>query len=141
MTRIFVAFNYDSLKWPVVTAVLAFLFALPACGAAARSSEVLNETVELPGVASPLLQAHSSDFSVIMKLPVGEAQKFITYGWTGFAGGIIRWRYDDTNRSASVSPSASSALNTIQTAMSAWSQACRSPRSAVSVSSSTSNAC
>ncbi len=105
--------------------VVAVLNSTLALGAVVSLADrVLTE----PALTDPIDAADAStrpnDFSVIIKSSHGDRPKFITFGWNGFSGGIVHWRYDDTNRSASISPSAASALGTIQTAMMQWQQVC-----------------
>ena len=71
--------------------------------------------------------ARPKDFIVHYRSDDGSAAdstKFNTFGYRGFVGGVVRWRYDDTNRSAVISPSAASAINTIHSAMNSWSSVC-----------------
>jgi Matrixin len=103
-------------------------FVLAAVSAVSFQASGSDATRELPTSQAETSVAVSdppNDFSVHLQIAGGESRKFITFGWRGFAGGVVRWRYDDTNRSlGTVSPSAASALNTIQTAMTQWSQVC-----------------
>lgn len=53
-----------------------------------------------------------------------EAQKYLTYGWSGWAGRTIRWRYNDSNRPTSSVASEAAAITRIQAAMAQWSAVC-----------------
>ena len=65
-----------------------------------------------------------NDFSVIFRSATGDMSKFLTFGWNGFAGGIVHWRYNDTNRSPAISATATDAINSIQAGMAQWTAAC-----------------
>jgi hypothetical protein len=66
----------------------------------------------------------SKDFSVTIRGATGEASKFLTYGWLGFAGGTVHWQYNDAGRSAAIAATQADAINAIQTGMALWSAAC-----------------
>lgn len=111
---------------------LARTFAVvAACACALTSAEpsprVTDATEGALDATSQTVTARPKDFSVTYQKADGapvDASKYITFGYRGFAGGIVHWRYDDTNRSASIAPSAASAISTIQTAMNSWSSVC-----------------
>lgn len=74
--------------------------------------------------ASHAVAQQSNDFVIRFSSPEGDRSKFITYDWIGFAGNLIRWRYNDANRNASFSSSSADAVARLQTAMGKWSAAC-----------------
>ena len=63
----------------------------------------------------------SSDFHVVAS---GDTAKYLTYGWNGWSGKTIHWRYDDSNRSTAAAGSADAALTAIRAAMGKWSAVC-----------------
>ncbi len=121
MNRIFAAATRLALGVLIVAAFNSTM----ALGAAAALGDRASIEPAFPDAGdTSATTTRPNDFSVIVKSRPGELPKYITYGWNGFAGKTVHWRYDDTNRSASISPSAASALSTIQTAMSQWQQVC-----------------
>lgn len=74
--------------------------------------------------ASNAAAQQSNDFVIRFSSPVGDRPKFLTYDWLGFAGNLIRWRYNDANRNASFSSSSADAVARLQTAMGKWSAVC-----------------
>ena len=76
-----------------------------------------------PGTAGAAGQ-RPNDFFIVFSSPGGEQSKFITFGWNGFAGKLIRWQYNDANRNASFSPSSADTVTRFQTAMGKWSAVC-----------------
>ena len=80
---------------------------------------VLNESWTANGVASPAqfrvwLSHRSHD---------EDEQKFNTFPTTGWAGGVVRWRYNDSGRPASVA-SAAAMIAAIQAEQAKWSAVC-----------------
>lgn len=102
-----------------VGAVLGFIGA--PCGAPLHTMDTL--AAESPE-AQRQDSASGSDFFVTTRAIAGERSKFITYGWIGFAGGIVHWRYNDANRPVGIVASATEALQRIQAGMDKWSAAC-----------------
>ncbi len=81
------------------------------------------DDVDSKAASSQAVQ-QANDFIIHLSSPEGEHSKFITYGWNGFAGKLISWRYNDANRNASFSSSSADAVLRLQTAMGKWSAAC-----------------
>ena len=52
-----------------------------------------------------------SDFHVVAAS--ADTQKYLTYGWNGWNGKTIHWRYNDSNRSTAAAGTADAALNAI----------------------------
>ena len=48
----------------------------------------------------------------------------MTYGWNGWSGRTVRWRYNDANRPAALVASATAAVDRINAAMNKWSAVC-----------------
>ena len=63
-----------------------------------------------------------TDFHVVQSTV--DSQKFLTYGWNGWANKTVRWRYNDTNRPAAASASAAATVASIRAAMGKWSAVC-----------------
>jgi hypothetical protein len=63
-----------------------------------------------------------SDFHVVAAS--ADTQKYLTYGWNGWNGKTIHWRYNDSNRSTAAAGTADAALNAIRAAMDKWSAVC-----------------
>ena len=78
-------------------------------------------------VAPAVAENDGNDFHITLNSNAAETsdvRKYLTYGWNGWSGRVVRWRYNDANRSTSIVASASAALSRIQTAMSKWSAVC-----------------
>lgn len=65
----------------------------------------------------------ANDFFITFSGRDGDRSKFITYGWMGYAGNLVRWTYNDANRLPSVT-SADDVVSRIQSAMAKWTAAC-----------------
>ena len=74
----------------------------------------------------PIGQAaeQENDFKVIFNSESPDQQKYLTYGWNGWSGRIVHWRYNDANRPANIVSSASAAVDRIQGAMTKWTAVC-----------------
>lgn len=74
------------------------------------------------------LRAEDNDFFVIVNSldapSSADSLKYLTYGWSGWAGKTVHWRYNDANRPAGMVASASIMVGMIQAAMNKWSSAC-----------------
>ena len=68
--------------------------------------------------------AQENDFSVIFNSESADGQKFLTFGWNGWGGRTVHWRYNDANRPANVVSSATATVDRIQGAMSKWAAVC-----------------
>jgi Matrixin/Abnormal spindle-like microcephaly-assoc'd, ASPM-SPD-2-Hydin/Repeat of unknown function (DUF5648) len=68
--------------------------------------------------------AQENDFHVYFNSESPDAQKYLTFGWNGWAGRTVRWRYNDANRPANLAASAGAAIDRIQGAMSKWTAVC-----------------
>ena len=103
--------------------LLAFIVATGANAAVipASSDQVANATRDATAQSQ-------SDFVITFSSSDAERSKFLTLGWNGFAGNLIRWRYNDANRTATAGvPIVASAAETVtrmQTAMAKWTAAC-----------------
>lgn len=71
---------------------------------------------------SAITADYSTDFHVVHRS--SDAQKFLTYGWNGWADKTVRWRYNDANRPAAASASATAMLTSVRAAMDKWSAVC-----------------
>ncbi|MBL8310230.1 MAG: choice-of-anchor D domain-containing protein [Burkholderiales bacterium] len=68
-----------------------------------------------------------NDFFVIIQshdAPSADSAKFLTYGWSGWAGKTIRWRYNDANRPTNLVATAATMIAQLQAAMNKWSAVC-----------------
>jgi Matrixin/Repeat of unknown function (DUF5648) len=77
--------------------------------------------------SSPSAADRPNDFHVILRSDseaTEDVQKYLTFGWNGWSGRTVRWRYNDASRPASIVSSASAAVARIQSAMSRWSAVC-----------------
>jgi Matrixin/Repeat of unknown function (DUF5648) len=72
--------------------------------------------------ASAVATDDRTDFQVVQDSADG--QKFLTYGWNGWANKTVRWRYNDANRPAAVSASSAAMLTSVRAAMDKWSAVC-----------------
>lgn len=102
---------------------VVFLSAFVMATGASAGSKLLSKDIDEKSAIDAAAQ-QPNDFVITFQSQGGERSKFITYGWNGFAGNLIRWRYNDANRSASISSSASDAVARLQTAMGKWSAVC-----------------
>ncbi len=68
--------------------------------------------------------AQENDFKIIFNGTPFNDQKYLTFGWNGWSGRTVRWRYNDANRPANLVASASATVSRIQAAMGKWSAAC-----------------
>ncbi len=66
----------------------------------------------------------ANDFHVILFNNPFDSQKYLTYGWNGWSGHSVRWRYNDANRPATIVATAAAAVGRMQTAMAQWSAVC-----------------
>ena len=77
--------------------------------------------------SSPSATDRANDFHIILRSDsavADDAQKYLTFGWNGWSGRTMRWRYNDAGRPASIADSASAAVGRIQSAMGRWSAVC-----------------
>ena len=72
-------------------------------------------------IAAP---GQSNDFQIIFNSAAGDEQKYLTFGWNGWSGHTIHWRYNDSNRPSAILASAGAAVDRIQAAMGKWSAVC-----------------
>ena len=104
-----------------IAAALLLVFAIAmSAGVAAAPLPKGSEATS----ASEVAAQQQNDFVITFSSEGGDRSKFITYDWLGFAGKLIRWRYNDANRNASFSSSATDAKARLQTAMNKWSAVC-----------------
>ncbi len=71
---------------------------------------------------APLFQ--DDDFKIIVRSDGADDQKYLTYGWNGWSGRTVHWRYNDSNRPAAIVTSANAAVSQVQAAMAKWSAVC-----------------
>jgi len=98
----------------LATVPAAALAALPAVSGVADPDHATSSSL-------PPMQ--DDDFHVIVG-NAEEAQKYLTYGWSGWAGRTVRWRYNDSNRPVSIVANQGTAVARIQAAMAKWSAEC-----------------
>lgn len=72
----------------------------------------------------PFSAAGDNDFFVSVQPQAGDQSKFVTFGYLGWSGGTVHWRYDDTNRPAALVASAAAAVTRIQSSMNKWAAVC-----------------
>ena len=72
--------------------------------------------------ASAITADYRTDFHVVKD--TGNSLKYLTYGWNGWADKTVHWRYNDANRPAAASASATAMLTSVRTAMDKWSAVC-----------------
>lgn len=72
-----------------------------------------------PAAADPV-----SDFHISFRSDADDTQKYLSFGWNGWSGHVVHWRYNDVNRPPALVPSASAAVARIQSAMSKWTSVC-----------------
>ena len=65
-----------------------------------------------------------NDFHVIRFNNPLDSHKFLSFGWNGWSGRTVRWRYNDANRPANIVASSSATVARVQTAMGKWSAVC-----------------
>ena len=104
--------------------------ALALGGSFGSVAETLRPMGTLPGILAPVAatSASANDFHIVLRSHATEAddaQKYLTNGWNGWSGGVVRWRYNDANRPQALVANASTAIDRIQTAMSKWSAVCK----------------
>lgn len=68
--------------------------------------------------------AEVNDFIIVVSGQIPDEQKYLTFGWNGWANNTLHWRYNDSNRPASMAASADGAVARIQAAMAKWSSVC-----------------
>ncbi len=74
---------------------------------------------------APILAAdQSNDFHITFRSDADDAQKYLTFGWNGWSGRTVRWRYNDANRPSSIVVDSAAAVSRIQMAMNQWSAVC-----------------
>jgi hypothetical protein len=95
------------------------LFCALLSGAAAAAPQAVTSIVSAPSNA-----VVENDFKIIFNNESTDSQKYLTFGWNGWSGRTVRWRYNDANRSAAIVSSASAAVSRIQSAMSKWAAVC-----------------
>ena len=88
-----------------------------------RASRAL--TLCLPLVC-PIGQAtaQENDFKVFFNSESPDEQKYLTFGWKGWSGRTVHWRYNDANRPANIAASAGAVIDRIQGAMAKWTAVC-----------------
>ena len=111
-----------NIRIRVFLLVSVFAAAGFASGGSAAVLPTVDDVDSKAGSDQAALQPN--DFVIHFSSTEGDRSKFITYGWNGFAGKLIRWRYNDANRNASFSASPADAVARLQTAMGKWSSTC-----------------
>ncbi len=90
-------------------------------------SALLDAAPTGPTDAYSTVADRANDFHITLRsdsVAAGDVEKYLTYGWNGWSGRVIHWRYNDTDRPASIVASATAAVGRIQLAMSRWSAVC-----------------
>ena len=101
-------------------ACLSFAVALLSAGAAiAQAADSAPREVTAPSQANEV-----NDFHVILFNNAVDSQKYLTFGWNGWSGRTVRWRYNDADRPTNIVASSSAAVSRLQAAMGKWSAAC-----------------
>lgn len=95
---------------------------MPVAHAAAPATPV-GDPAPAPD-ATPTSGGAVNDFVIIVSGHAPDEQKYLTFGWNGWSGNTLHWRYNDANRPASIVASATVALTRIQSAMAKWSAVC-----------------
>lgn len=109
----------------VISIKIALVALIVSCLANFSAANVLSrdqESATTPDQAVPI--DWPNDFFVHLPNYSGEASKYITYGFLGWSGGIVHWRYDDTNRPSAIIASSAQAVTRIQASMNKWSAVC-----------------
>ena len=88
---------------------------------AASSQPVMPSASSAPPATAP---TEANDFHVILFNNPLESQKYLTFGWNGWSGHTVHWRYNDANRPSTIVPKSSAAVDRLQTAMGKWSAVC-----------------
>lgn len=118
--------NPAGVRGGAFTSIKSVLVVLVAsCLAGLSAANVLSpdqESVATPDRAVPTDRPH--DFFIHLPDYSGESSKYLTFGFLGWAGGIIHWRYDDTNRPSGIIASSAQAVTRIQTSMNKWTAVC-----------------
>ena len=90
-------------------------------------SALVDAAPSSEAAASASAADRANDFHIILRSDsdaADDVQKYLTFGWNGWSGRVMHWRYNDANRPASIVASASAAVARIQAAMSRWSAVC-----------------
>jgi hypothetical protein len=87
----------------------------------ATAGELSTSTRDTADAAAPVA---ATDFIVLVHGELPDHQKYLTFGWNGWANSTLRWRYNDSNRPAGLLASADAAVARIQSAMAKWSAVC-----------------
>ena len=111
---------YSLLRTTFCTALIASASVSTHAAAAINAGEVEPASSATEIDVSKL---RTNDFFIVLPRLSGDESKFLTYGWNGFAGNLVRWKYNDTNRLPSLVSSAD-AVSRIQSAMSKWTTVC-----------------
>ena len=74
--------------------------------------------------ASIVAADQQNDFHITFRSDADDAQKYLTFGWNGWSGRTVRWRYNDANRPSAIVADSAAAVSRIQTAMNKWSAVC-----------------
>ena len=75
-------------------------------------------------VSTASVASADTDFHITFRSDANDAQKYLSFGWNGWSGHVVHWRYNDTNRPTALVASASAAIARIQSAMSKWTSVC-----------------
>lgn len=74
--------------------------------------------------APPAPSLQDNDFKIIFRSDAPDEQKYLTFGWNGWSGRTVHWRYNDSNRPAAIVASATAAVSRVQAAMNKWAAVC-----------------
>lgn len=90
-------------------------------------SAFLDAAPSSEAVTSLSATARPNDFHIILgsdSVAADDVQKYLTFGWNGWRGSVMHWRYNDAGRPAPIVANAAAAVERIQSAMSRWSAVC-----------------
>ena len=99
------------------------------CASALFCALLGGVAVAAPQDSSSIASAPSNavvenDFKIIFNSESPDGEKYLTFGWNGWSGRTVRWRYNDADRPAAIVSSAGAAVTRIQSAMSKWTAVC-----------------
>ena len=97
-------------------------FALLLASSLGWAAETLKPPLTENGILAPVAATSgpANDFHIVLRShsnDTDDERKYLTNGWNGWNGGVVRWRYNDANRPPSLVANASTAIDRIQAAM------------------------
>ena len=85
---------------------------------------LVNSAGSQPAAVVTTAPNEVNDFHVILFNNPLDSQKYLTFGWNGWSGHTVHWRYNDANRPSNIVASSSATVDRLQTAMGKWSSVC-----------------